>query len=565
MPEPSISGCRLATLIVLQGPDKGKTLETADDCVLLGGSDQIPLTDQTVSRRHAELRRLEGTWELADLHSINGTYVNGVRVEKPTRLKHGDQIRLGSTLLVYTGDETVEQLSGPQIPCDLVTLDAGSDTANAAIMASVPSNEDSVVLAAPDTAYAVRAWNAMRELSDVISSLLPPDQLLVRVMDVIFEEVVVDRGVILVRDGETGKLLPEVVRFHNRPAGEHGDGKSIIASRTIIQHVTDSREGVLCSNVVADKRFGSGKSVQNLGMRSVICCPIVARDNVLGVIHLDCMVTRHTYSEHELKLITAIGYQAGMAIENARLVRSHLRQERLAAAGEAVAYLSHYVKNILQGTRSGAEVLQRGLDRRDFDLTTQGWGIVERNLDKSYNLMLNMLAFSKQREPRFEMLQVNRIVSNVVSLIQKQADDAKIVLLADLEENLPAIPVDYDGLHQVILNLLTNAVDAVQRGKGAINVRTTFVAQQRRIIVSVTDNGPGISPEQRPRIFEPFRSTKGHGGTGLGLAVARKIVHEMRGSIELVDPPDGGAEFRVYLRTAHPSPPSSSDTLGPAG
>src|SRR6185436_13957632 len=159
---------------------------------------------------------------------------------------------------------------------------------------------------------------------------------------------------------------------------------------------------------------------------------------------------------------TAIGLQTGLALENQRLVLAALERERLAAAGETVAYLSHYIKNILQGMRSGAEVLQRGLDRRDFAVTGQGWQIVERNLDRSYNLMLNMLAFSKQREPRLEMLQVNRIIEEVVALVQKQADDRKIVLLADLDDTLPPIPVDFDGVHQVVLNLVTNAVDAVQ-------------------------------------------------------------------------------------------------------
>lgn len=95
----------MATLIVLQGPDKGRTLRTADDVVLIGrGSSQLPLTDQTISRRHAELRFVDGAWVLADLNSANGTYVNGARITRPVRLRHGDQIRLGSTLMVYTGD-----------------------------------------------------------------------------------------------------------------------------------------------------------------------------------------------------------------------------------------------------------------------------------------------------------------------------------------------------------------------------------------------------------------------------------------------------------------------------
>jgi signal transduction histidine kinase len=557
---------RLATLIVLQGPDKGRTLRASDDVVILGrGSPQVPLTDQTVSRRHAELRITDGGWVLSDLKSANGTYLNGVRVTKPARLKHGDQVRVGSTLLVYTGDESVQQYAGAGIPRDLVTLDAGSpSTTDAAVVATTPANEESLVLAAPETAYAVKAWNVLRELASVIASLLPTDQLLARVLDIVFQEVDVERGVIFVRDAETDELLPEVVRFRSGVQQRSDDGQGIIASRTIINHVVQSREGVLCSNVVADKRFESGKSVQNLGMRSVICAPIVAREQILGVIHLDCPITRHTYSEHELRLVTAIGYQTGLAIENARLVQSHMQRERLAAAGETVAYLSHYIKNILQGMRSGAEVVERGLDRRDLILTAQGWRIVARNVDRSYHLMLNMLAFSKQREPRFETLQANRIVEEVVQLVQKQADARRVMLLTDLDAHVPAIPLDYDGMLLVVLNLVTNAIDAVDAEQGRIIVRTHFAPERQEMVVSVSDNGPGVPPELRERIFEPFYSSKGHGGTGLGLAVARKIVTELGGALELVDPPDGGAELRVRLPTTGREQPGAADTQGPA-
>lgn len=541
-------------------------MRTSDDVVLLGrGSTQLPLSDQTISRRHAELKIADGGWVLTDLRSANGTFLNGVRIQKPMRLKHGDQIRVGSTLMVYMGDESVQQYSGKNIPSDLVTLDAGSPTKlDTSVVASIPSSEDSIVLAAPETAYAVKSWRVMRELNDVTASLLTTDQLLGRVMDIVFEEVDVDRGVIFVRDEESGELLPEVVRLRARREHRLYGEDPIFASRTIINHVVGSRQGVLCSNVVADERFQSGKSVQNLGMRSVICAPIVARERILGVIHLDCPVERHTYNEHELRLVTAIGYQTGLAMENARLVQSHLQRERLAAAGEAVAYLSHYIKNILQGMRSGADVIERGLSSNELETTAQGWRIVERNLDRSYNLMLNMLAFSKQREPRLELLQLNRIVEEVVELVQKQADAKGVVLLTDLDKHLPPVPLDYDGIHQVALNIITNAIDAVATGQGVINVRTEYDPQRRIVILGVADNGPGVPPEDRERIFDAFHSSKGHGGTGLGLAVARKIVRELHGEIEVGDALDGGADFRTQLPAARPESLGTGDTRGPA-
>lgn len=553
----------MATLHVLQGPDKGRTFQTRDDHVLIGrGSDQVPLTDQTVSRRHAELKHESGVWTLVDLHSANGTLLNRAPVTRPVRLKHGDQIRVGNTLLVYMGEETLEQLSGSHIPSDMVMLDAGTQT-DASVLASVPANDDSAILAAPDTAYAVRSWKAMRELTDVIGSLSRPEQLLPRVMDIIFEQVDAERAVIFIRDEATQELLPETVRFRSRRVRADAQKSAIIAPRSILSRVAGTREGVLCSNVQGDQRFESGKSIQNLGLRSVLCVPIAVRERVLGVIYLDSPIPRHTFNENELRLLVAIGYQTGLALDNARLVQAQVERERLAAAGETVAYLSHAIKNILQGMRSGADVLERGIEKRDFAVTTQGWRILDRNLDKCYNLMLNMLAFSKQREPHLQLSQINKLAGEVVELAQPLADDAGVMLLTDLDEHLPPIPIDSDGLHQALLNLVTNALEAVPRQTGVVRVTTSFDPLQRRGVLTVADNGPGVGPADRARIFDPFYSTKGHGGTGLGLAVARKIVHEHGGTLELNCPADGGTEFIIRLPAADARRSSPGDTQAP--
>ena len=552
----------MPTLYVLQGPDKGGEIRTVDDVVVIGrGSDQVHLTDHTVSRRHAELRSESGVWTITDLNSANGTYLNGVRVQKTTKLKHGDQLRVGGTLLVYGGDESIEQVSGLNIPRDLINLDAAA--VDASVVASLPSNEDSVILAAPDTAYAVKSWKAVRELTDVIGSLISSDQLLPRVMDILFEQLPVDRGIVFIRDEETRELIPQVVRFLNRKSRAEASRDAVSASRTIMNYVVETHEGVLSSNVVSDERFRSGKSVQDLGMRSVICVPIMARERVLGVIHLDCPVSRHTYNEHELRLVIAVGNQTGLAIENARLVQAQLERERLAAVGETVSFLAHSIKNILQGMLGGADVVQRGIDKEDWPGLSKGWRILKRNVDKCDRLMRNMLTYSKQREPMIELRNVNKLVEEVVELAQGQADEAHIVLLSERDDDCPPIPVDYDGLFEALLNLVSNAVDAAPRETGLINVRSEFDPVERRVWIRVRDNGPGVPEAERLRIFEPFHSTKGQAGTGLGLAAARKVVREMGGDVSLACPQDGGAEFSVWLPTADARRRSPGDTQGP--
>jgi two-component system NtrC family sensor kinase len=526
-------------------------------------SEIIPLTDHTVSRQHAELRPDNGRWLLVDLNSVNGTYLNGQRVTQPVPLKNGDQIRIGGTLLVYGGEDRPSEGEGMFPSPDMVDLELTSRQIDSSIISRAPSSEDSVIIADQQTAGAVRSWRVMQGLIQAIGSIATPQQLLERVMDTVFEEIRVEHGFILMRDEESGEFLPHVVRTRTK------DGKSnrgqVTTSRTIIDHVVSTKEGVLCTNAQADQRFLRSKdgSIHNYGLRSVICVPIVARDEVQGIIHIDSSIATQQYSDEQLRLMIAIGHQTGMALENLKLLSSRMQTERLAATGETVAHLSHYIKNILQGMRAGTDMIDMGLERANLSTVAAGWPIVHRNLQKIYHLTTNMLAFSKDRQPARQMVRLGQIVDEVIQLVQRNADDRGVMLLAETDENHPPIPVDPDGIHQVALNLINNAIEAVEPRKGVVNVRTAYDDKAQEAVLTVADNGSGIESEDLRHVFEPFHSTKGQKGTGLGLAVARKIVHEHHGRIDVSSMPGEGTIFRVRLPVTEAAPAESEETFGP--
>lgn len=537
----------MATLHVLQGPDKGRTFRTMNEPAILGReSDQTPLTDRTVSRHHAQIHPEDGAWILSDLNSANGTYINGVRVRTPVRLKHGDQIKLGSTLIVYAGDQSMEKLSGPNIPRDMIDLDASNPSFDSAILSSAGS-EDSIIIAQPELAEAARAWKVMSEITAAIGAIIDPDQLLERVMDVILEEMPIDRGFILMYDRKGEELVPQVVRYRR---GVRAKKQKITTSRRIIQHVLDHKAAVLCTNAMDDNRFRTDAredSITDFGLHSVICAPIMVKDLLLGVVHIDSAATAHTYTQEQLRLMGAIGQMTGMAIQNARLVQQQMQMARLAATGETVAYLSHHIKNVLQGLQSGGDLVTLGLKQQKTEVISQGWGIVERNLERVLRLSTNMLAFSKTREPRLVQNYLNRIVADSVQLSQKRADEKSVVLLTDFEESIPPMPLDEEGIHQAILNIISNAIDAVSAKAGVVNVSTVFFADEGIADIVVSDNGPGIEHAKIEEIFEPFKSSKGQAGTGLGLAVARKVIREHHGRIVVESRPGEGTTFRIRL------------------
>ena len=556
----------MLTLLIIQGPDKGRRFELPDTTTLVGrDSRQLPLTDNTVSRRHCELVPDDGEWLVRDIASSNGTFVNGVKVKERLYLKVGDQVRVGRTLMVFGAAPGVSRSSSVNV--SLSGEESGMDSA---IMHTVASSDDSVVLAVPEPAAAAAAnLKALYQLSAALGSSFNVDQILEVVMDLVFEHIKADRGIVLLIDARTGELVPKVVRAREdtdppptpaageapqdaaaKPAPE----QKIHASLTIINHVITTAEGVLSSNAMTDKRFSKGKSVHNLGIRSALCVPIKAKklalqssDEVIGVIYIDSSVKNYTYAPDQLRLLTAIGLQAGMAIQNAKLFQAGLEAERLAAVGETTAALSHSIKNILQALRGGGDVVELGLRSGNLPQVGKGWRIVERNLNKIYMLTMNLLAYSKPREPQLELVNLKSLVDDCLELMAQSANSKGAMVVADVEEDIPAIPLDPSGIHQVLMNLLSNALDAVEPKEGLIRVVCRYDEDNRQTTLEVVDNGIGIPPAMMNHMFELFHSTKGNRGTGLGLAVARKIVEEHEGSIAVRSVPREGTTFTVVL------------------
>ena len=564
----------MLTLLVLQGPDKGRRFELPDAPAVLGReSRQIPLSDQTVSRRHAELQpdlANDGDWFVKDLGSVNGSYVNGQRVEGLRAIKLGDQIRIGRTLMVFGAQPGVSRAKGGDVA--LAGEEMGMDSA---IMHTVASNEDSMVLAVPEPAVAAMAnLKILYQLGAALGSSFDEDRVLDVVMDLVFEHVKADHGIILMLDERTAELVPKVVRARDEkdaaPAPA-GGGPKIHASRTIVNHVLKNAEGVLSSNAMTDQRFSKGKSVQGMGIRSALCVPIKARkltdktgDQVLGVIYVDSSVKNYTYAPDQLRLLTAIGLQAGLAIQNTKLYQQGLAAERLAAVGETTAALSHSIKNILQALRGGADVVEMGFKSQNLTQATKGWRIVDRNLDKIYGLTLNLLAYSRAREPASEFVQPRKLIQECLELVAGNANAKGVMAIADVARDVPPVPMDPSGMHQVLMNLLSNALDAVEAGKGLIRVTARYFADPvNELEIDVEDNGTGVPPSMMKHLFELFHSTKGNRGTGLGLAVARKIVEEHDGTITARSQPGEGTTFTVRLPVYARAGGDPSGTHGP--
>ncbi len=473
-------------------------------------------------------------------------------------LKPGDQIRTGATLFVFGEDQKHK-------PAQDVIRMVRRNEIDISVESTAASNDDSMIMAVPEPGQAAEfQLRVIYKLTSLIGSVTDKQELLERVMDVVFEYFKADRGFILLQEEGDAEPQPVLVR-HRTPMNAAGHGKPgpISVSRTIVRYVMKKGVGVLSSNAMTDKRFATGDSVQAYGIRSAMCVPIKFKDKLYGVIHLDSKVANYTYTEDQLLLLTAIGVQTGVALSNARLYEQRLRDERLAAVGQTVASLSHSIKNILQGMRGGADVVELGLRKNNMDLTRGGWEIVARNVERIYELVMNMLAYSKQRKPELELVNLDQLIGEITALVQKQFDTKHVALIVDVPNDMPPVPVDPGGIHQALLNLLNNALDAVQPETGVVSIRCEYDGDQDRVLITVADNGEGMTPGTLSRLFEPFHSTKGLRGTGLGLVVTKKIVEEHGGIVKVDSVRHKGTTFTIQLPVRFEQVPMSADTVGP--
>jgi signal transduction histidine kinase len=540
-------------LIVIQGVDEGREFEMQGPLLGIGrdAANPLHLHDTEVSRRHAEFRlTLDGAgYRLLDRDSANGVYVNG-RPIRDALLRAGDQIQIGQTMLVYSAETPPSDLA------DRIRMIARpAADLKTAIVHSIEDSAGSYLLSHADEAQS--PWLRTRlanlailyEASQAVSQITDLDQLLHRILELTFQSIEADRGCILLCEKPGDAMRPLAFRRRNP-----GDDDDLTISRTITDYVLENKSGVLISDAARDDRFAAHQSIVRTGTREAICVPMKGRHESIGVVYLDTVskssgsgVHVPKFTEDHLSLAIALAHQAALAVEDTRYYRALVQAERLAAVGQTIAALSHHIKNILQGLRSGCEILSLGIRDKDEQLLQQGWKIVDKNQGKIYDLVLDMLSLSKDREPTLEPADLNAITSDVVDLVKPRAEQQGVTIGLTLGK-LPTFAFDPEGLHRSILNLVGNALDAVaDRATRTVQITSAVESGGGWALISVADNGVGIAPEQFDDLFKPFVSSKGARGTGLGLAVSRKILREHGGDILVQSTPDVGSTFTLRL------------------
>jgi signal transduction histidine kinase len=568
-------------LIVTRGVDEGKQFDLTGSTVTVGrhSSNAVALHDTQVSRRHLELRAVPGGgYHLVDLGSGNGTLLNGHLIQEAA-LRSGDAIAIGQSILMYTATRADAPDSGNDLT-ERVRLVASSPDQPfpSAVVRTVSPELGSQILSRPAAAGTdwlrtrLASLAALYETADAVSHILDVDQLLAKVMDLVLRSVDADHGCFMIRD-ENGALVPRVARYRDGVSR----AEELAVSRTIVEQVLREGQGVLVSDVHADAKYRAVESLHRHNIREVICVPMRGRRETVGVLFLDTQSTLKQFvargqesghfTDDHLTLASAIAHQAAIAVEESRYHQALVKAERLAAVGNTIAALSHHIKNIMQGVRFGADMVRTALKEDDRDLLGKGWRLVERNQARIDQLILDMLSYSKEREPSVEPTDLNKLCKDALEVVGGRAQEKGVALEFHPGTGVEAVPCDPDGIHRAVLNIVSNAIDAVEdRPAPKVAVQALVEPNGDWAKVIVVDNGPGIPEDQVEDIFRPFVSTKGSRGTGLGLPVSRKILREHGGDIHVQSVPEKGSKFslRIPMKSAFAGDASGGTHTHPA-
>ena len=292
-------------------------------------------------------------------------------------------------------------------------------------------------------------------------------------------------------------------------------------------------------------------------MKSFLGVPVVSKGKVFGNLYLTEKQGAEEFSEKDKDLVITLAAQAAIAIENASLYeelhRSYqelkrsqallLRQEKLASLGRLAAGLAHELNNPLNTIAGFVEALQRRshaethLASKEFEDFPRLLKMVQGEVDRAAAIVRRLLDFARQREPSFALVDLGRLISESVSFVERQAALANKRIVVEPFPSPVQMKADAQMLQQLLLNLLTNALDAIE-GAGEVRLAANTVAigrgQQQFLQISVADNGCGIPQENLSKVFDPFFTTKEVGkGTGLGLPICQSIVEQHGGTIEI--------------------------------
>ena len=329
-------------------------------------------------------------------------------------------------------------------------------------------------------------------------------------------------------------------------------------NENFINRLREEKDAILRVEVErVSKDSEVGELLRVMGrLHAEVCLPLIYSERLIGFINLGHKTAEEMYYREDLELLNTLTNQVAIAIENANLYENLKksqnilrRSDRLASLGTLIASLAHEIRNPLVSIKTFTQLLPERIDDNEFrDYFLK---VASGEIDRLTSLINELLGFAKPSEPNLKEEDVTTIIDRMEVLISTEARKKNIKITKNYTPYLPTVLVDAEQIKQVLLNLLLNAIQAIE-GQGEIGIETRIVhvtrddKREKFLQIEIRDTGIGIPPENIDRVFDPFFSTRPE-GSGLGLAISHQIVHEHGGFIDLESEVGKGTSFRIHF------------------
>jgi predicted ATPase/signal transduction histidine kinase len=403
----------------------------------------------------------------------------------------------------------------------------------------------------------------MIKVSQAVSAEMVLERLIDTLMRTAIEHAGAERGLLILQRGDEQQIEAEgrisgdgvIVRPKEAALSE--------VPESILHFVTRSREHVILDDAAENSSFSSDPYIQQHHARSIVCLPLINQAKLIGVLYLENNLAPQIFTPNRIAVLKLLASQAAISLENViesrraeeereRLRRTQAELEhmsRVSTLGELTASLAHEIKQPISAAVTDAETCLLWLDRDQPNLAEVRETALRiiKDVTRASEIINRIgLLFKKESQQR-ELIDLNEVIQEMVALLHSEAARYSISIHCDLANNLPRALGDRVQLQQVLMNLMLNGIEAMKDMGTAGELR--IKSQQddnRQLLISVSDTGMGLEPEQAEQIFHAFFTTKPQ-GTGMGLPISRSIVESHGGRLWATPNPGRGATFQFSL------------------
>ncbi|MCG6908838.1 MAG: GAF domain-containing protein [Deltaproteobacteria bacterium] len=389
-------------------------------------------------------------------------------------------------------------------------------------------------------------YNAFREISRMVHSSTELQEVLELVVWKAAEALNAKGTMLRVLNLDTGELELN---------SAYGLSEEYLSKRpaTQINLITDlykENRAIVIKDVQHDPRIQYPKEIATEGIQKVIDVPLKFRNQIAGILRI-CFDTPRDFSKEEIQFLESLAAQCACAIEKVRYIEDQqtkydqlaLHTEKLSALGRMAAGIAHEINNPLAGVLLySSNLYKKAPAGSPFH---EGLGIIIRETKRCKVIIQELLEFSREQEPTKVLSNINDIFEKSYKILENEFKLRHITLARNLADNISPTLLDEGQIEQVFVNLLLNGAQAIDKN-GRITIQTLEDSSRKRIVVHISDTGPGIPLEQMGRVFDPFFSTK-QDGSGLGLSVSYGIIRNHKGRLNMKNLEEGGCRFTISL------------------